>query len=431
MRLPIPNLAFCPTPGTALPNVRLLLAASAVLVAACWARAAQASDREIVLRVADYVVNHTSGQLIDQQTGETFESGAGRPVRDGIGIKDQYNFWQYPNAIINLAMFDLAAATGERKYREFPVRFYDFFFRNADYLRQLYDAGFRRWEYSWYFRMDQPDTCGPHAAGLIEVQRIDPRTVYQDFIERTAALITSPGYQLADGTWAKPKPRIGTIWIDDLYMGVSFLAKYGAVYGRPEAWDFAVRQVIQFDRYLYDPVSGLYYHNYYTDLRRPGLAHWGRANGWFALAQVSLLDVLPRDHPQRAALLALLDRQVYGLSRHQGESGLWHQLLDKTDSFLETSGSAMFTYAIARAINEGWIDRRYSSIALAGWEGVKSRVDGDGAILGVCQQTGISDTLTFYYRRQTPFNDFHATGTIIRAGLEIIRLKETARDPAR
>ncbi|MBM3855787.1 MAG: glycosyl hydrolase, partial [Verrucomicrobia bacterium] len=193
------------------------------------------------------------------------------------------------------------------------------------------------------------------------------------------------------------------------------------------SWDFAVRQIIQFDRYLFEPANGLYYHNYYSDLRRPGIAHWGRANGWFALALVSLLDVLPQDHPRRAALLAIFDRQVYGLSKFQSESGLWHQLLDKTDSFLETSCSAMFTYAIARAVNEGWIERRYASIALAGWEGVRSRIDGEGAILGVCRQTGIGDTLSFYYRRETPHNDFHATGTIIRAGLEVIRLKEAMK----
>ncbi|MBM3854184.1 MAG: hypothetical protein FJ399_13675, partial [Verrucomicrobia bacterium] len=104
---------------------------SLLLTAAGGASAARLPDREIVLRVADYVVQHTEGKLIDHQSGETFDSGAGRPVRDGVGIKDQYSFWQYPNAIINLAMFELAAATREGKYRDHPVRFYDFFFRNA------------------------------------------------------------------------------------------------------------------------------------------------------------------------------------------------------------------------------------------------------------------------------------------------------------
>ena len=73
------------------------------------------------------------------------------------------------------------------------------------------------------------------------------------------------------------------------------------------------------------------------------------------MAQADLLSRLPEDYPQREALLENFHQQVSGVCRYQGENGLWHQLLDKTDSYDEVTGTAMFTFAIARGVKEGWI----------------------------------------------------------------------------
>jgi len=112
-----------------------------------------------------------------------------------------------------------------------------------------------------------------------------------------------------------------------------------------------------------------------------------------------------------------------GIARYQGGDGLWHQLLDKTDSYLETSCSAMFAYTVARAVNKGYIEPRYASIALRGWEGVMSKILSDGQVEGVCAGTGVSDDLVHYYRRPTPLNDIHGIGAVILAGVEILQLK--------
>jgi len=66
--------------------------------------------------------------------------------------------------------------------------------------------------------------------------------------------------------------------------------------------------------------------------------------------------VLPENHPRRPAVLALYRDHVRGLAALQDGAGLWHQLLDRPDSYLETSASAMYVYSIARGINRGWID---------------------------------------------------------------------------
>jgi rhamnogalacturonyl hydrolase YesR len=141
------------------------------------------------------------------------------------------------------------------------------------------------------------------------------------------------------------------------------------------------------------------------------------------LAQVDLLDRLPKDHPSRDTLLVLLRRQMLGIARYQGAEGLWHQLLDKTDSYFETSCTAMFTYAVARSVNKGYIEPRYASIARRGWEGVLSRIHPDGQVEGVCAGTSVSDDLVAYYKRPTPMNDIHGIGAVLLAGAEVLQMK--------
>ena len=66
---------------------------------------------------------------------------------------------------------------------------------------------------------------------------------------------------------------------------------------------------------------------------------------------------------------------------------MWHQLLDRTDSYLETSATAMFTFAIARGVNRGWISPAYAPVAQTGWRALEQRVRPDGQIEGICVGT--------------------------------------------
>jgi rhamnogalacturonyl hydrolase YesR len=197
----------------------------------------------------------------------------------------------------------------------------------------------------------------------------------------------------------------------------------GELTGDVKYFDDAAKQVENFQKYVFDTAMGLMHHCWYSDVNRPGVAFWGRANGWALLAQVDLLDRLPNNHPKRGKLLDILQRHILGVARYQGGEGLWHQLLDKTDSYLETSCSAMFTYAIARSVHKGYIEPRYASIARRGWEGVMAKIRPDGQIEGVCAGTGVSDDLVFYYHRPTPMNDAHGVGAVLLAGTEILELR--------
>lgn len=84
----------------------------------------------------------------------------------------------------------------------------------------------------------------------------------------------------------------------------------------------------------------------------------------------------------------------------------------------------MFTYGVAKGVNEGWLDGRYATIALKGWEGIKSMITPDGQVGGICVGTGIQDDLGYYYRRPVEMNDNHGLGALIMAGTEVLRMKQ-------
>jgi rhamnogalacturonyl hydrolase YesR len=133
--------------------------------------------------------------------------------------------------------------------------------------------------------------------------------------------------------------------------------------------------------------------------------------------------VLPKDHPQRTQLLNIFRAHAAGLRRVQAPSGLWHQLLDRPDSYEETSASAMFVFALTRAINRGWISREtWAPIVLRAWNGLKTKVNSTGQVEGTCIGTGLGWDDTFYLNRPTDVNAAHGYGPIFLAGSEVIRL---------
>ena len=155
---------------------------------------------------------------------------------------------------------------------------------------------------------------------------------------------------------------------------------------------------------------------------------WGRANGWALMAMLELLSVLPEEHPGFQSVLEQFRAHVYGLVRHQSGSGFWHQLLDRNDSYLETSATSIITFSLARAINKGFIDKfAFAPIALLGWNALSTKINALGQVEGTCVGTGMGFDPAFYYHR--PVNVFaaHGYGPVLLAGAEMIRLLETEK----
>ena len=391
----------------------------------CEAIAFQDSSETInkVRVVASAVLRDATFRFVDRHSGQSFKSTDAIPSDVNIQLESPYTDWRYWNGVLNIAMIRSGEVNHDTSYRDFAYKNIAFNFDNYRYFEKRY-KGEGKWNYPFgqRFITEELDDCGAMGAGVIEVYRRDPQQRYREYIDQAAEHMLIRQTRLPDGTFARSFPHKWTIWADDLYMSVSFLARMGELTGDARYLDDAAQQVINFHRYLFDEDLGLMHHCWYADVQRPGVAFWGRANGWALLAQVDLLDRLPANHPKRTTLIALLQRHMLGIARYQSAEGLWHQLLDKTDSYLETSCSAMFTYAVARAVNRGYIEPRYASIARRGWEGVMTKVRVDGQIEGVSAGTSVSDDLVYYYRRPALLNDVHGIGAVLLAGTEILRL---------
>jgi unsaturated rhamnogalacturonyl hydrolase len=385
---------------------------------------AKPTTEEIVRRVANHVIDSTSFKFVNTATGEKFESTKGRDTSNNVKAESRYNKWAYVNGVLTVGMMRLSSVLNDRKYSDYSQRNFDFIFSNLDYFKKMYDAKTPRVEWGAFYSMGNLDACGSMAAGLTDANMIANKKEYRAYLDRAADYILTKQLRLADGTLARPQPRNATLWADDLYMSVPFLARMGKLTGDNKYFDDAIKQVENFNHYLYDSAAGLFFHCWYGDVKMNGVAHWGRCNGWIAMAQTELLNNLPAGHPKKQELINLLLRQIVGFSRYQDISGLWHQVLDKPDSYLESSVTAMFTYAVAKAVNEGWINKTYLTIAEDGWKGLSTKITSAGDAQDVCIGTNIGDNIAFYYNRPKELNDTHALGAVLMAGVEMMRAKK-------
>ena len=384
-----------------------------------------AAAKKDLTAVADRIISETSFSLKDKNSGKLYNSAADAPADADLVIDSRYNDWRYWNGLINIAMIRLGKVLNDSSYINYALKNIAFDFDNYKYFEKRY-KGEDKWSYPYgqLFTMADLDDYGSMGAGVIEVYKLDKKDAYKNYIDKAADHILNFQHRFPDGSFIRSFPKRWTLWADDLYMSISFLSRMGELSGDSKYFDLASMQVINYNNHLFDKEKGLMYHNWYSGTDKHGVAFWGRANGWALLAQIDLLERVPDNYSKRDTLLALFKRHIDGIIKYQDNDGLWHQLIDKEDSYEETSCSAMFTYSIARAVNRGILDRSYSAYAVKGWEGLASKIRPDGQIEGVCTGTVVSDNLNDYYMRPAPLNDVHGIGVVLLAGCEILNLKK-------
>ena len=245
------------------------------------------------------------------------------------------------------------------------------------------------------------------------------------------------------GFWHKQRYPY-QMWLDGLFMGAPFYAEYVKMFNGPAAdYDDIAKQYRLMDKAAYDPKTGLYYHAWdekrQQDWANPatGLSSnfWGRAVGWWAMAQVDVLDFLPPDHPGRAQIIPLIKKTSDGIVKWQDkDSGLWWQVMDqgtRKGNYLEATCAAMFVYSMAKAVNQGYLSRDYVPVILKGYEGIITRfikTDGAGLIslTRCCSVAGLGygrdGSYEYYLREPIVDNDLKGVGPFILAGIELQKL---------
>lgn len=245
---------------------------------------------------------------------------------------------------------------------------------------------------------------------------------------------------LEGGFWHKKRYPY-QMWLDGLYMGAPFYAQYAQYYKEPNLFHDVVNQFVLVHKRTYNPATGLNYHGW--DERKfqkwadpqTGCSpnYWGRAEGWYAMALVDVLDFLPKDFSGRVKILEILNQVAAGIKKYQDpKTGLWYQVLDqggRDGNYLEATASSMFSYALLKAVRMGYIGKDYKAVAEKGYTGIvehliKTNEDGTISLTKCCAVAGLGGnpyrdgSYEYYVNETVRDNDPKGVGPFILASIE-------------
>ena len=325
----------------------------------------------------------------------------------------------YEWGVTYASMLTAAEATGDQRYAAYT---YDRF-KFLSEVAPRFKGGAVDGQLRQVLNPRALDDAGAVCAAMIKANMLNSSLDNREMIDRYMDFIMNKEHRLSDGTFARNRPLINSVWLDDMFMSIPAIVNMGRYTGDKKYYDEAVKQVLQFSGRMFVPEKGLFMHAWIESMDVHPTFHWGRANGWAILTMTEVLDVLPENYPGRDKILAILRAHIAGIASRQSGEGFWHQLLDRPDSYLETSATAIFTYCIAHAINKGWVNpQAYGPVATLGWNAVSTMINEKGQVEGTCVGTGMGFDPAFYYYR--PVNEFaaHGYGPAIWAGAEMITL---------
>ncbi len=380
--------------------------------------------KETLNRIRLYYEATSELKIIDTESGEEIKNF--KKLNPNAQVTEGFNSeWSYTHGVVLSAFEYIDDIIDEPAYFANNVRFYDLVIETLPYFSKIKEKYDKKSKYGWGRtpNFHALDDCGSIGAAMIKTYLKDKNDDYLELINTTADYISNKQLRLDDGTLARHRPQYESIWADDLYMSVPFLTNMGVLTGEKKYFDDAARQILQMAERLYIPQKELFDHGWsVTSGDYDPRFYWGRANGWTLMAMAELLSTMPEDHESRADILHLYRSMVRSLAGLQNGTGFWHNMLDKTDTYLETSCTAMFTFAIAKGINEGWINHVYGPVALTGWNAINSRVLENGAVDGTCEGTTFAHDNTYYYYRGKSIYATHGYGPVLYAGAEMIKL---------
>ncbi|MET3848216.1 glycoside hydrolase family 88 protein [Paenibacillus sp. OAE614] len=250
---------------------------------------------------------------------------------------------------------------------------------------------------------------------------------YKQALHTLVPLLKSWRTNPSGGFWHKGHCP-NQMWLDGLYMAGPIAVQFGRTFGDSEYFDMMAYQAILMSKHTKDPGTGLMYHGWDETKEaswadpETGLApeFWGRAIGWYPVALLEMFEHLPENHKDKAALTVILQDLLAALPKYQDPaSGLWYQVVDKgdrPDNWLESSCTALYVHAIAKAVRCGYLDESYLQYAWKGYQGVIDtlKFDENGRVIigQICIGTGIGD-YAHYIARPTSENDLHGAGAFI------------------
>ena len=205
------------------------------------------------------------------------------------------------------------------------------------------------------------------------------------------------------------------VWLDGIFMGLPFRCLTASTQLKPKEaikiYDDAVNQLkITYER-TFDPKTGLNRHAYdetrdaFWSDNETGLSQhcWGRAQGWYSMALIEVLDALPEDYSRRGEVIELLQKDLDAVIKWQDkETGAWYQVMDspgREGNYLESTCTSMFAYVLLKAYNKGYLGTKYRDAGIKAYQGIIKnfiRVNEDKTIslTQCCEVAGLGPAAT-------------------------------------
>ena len=365
-------------------------------------------DRKDVKASIDRVLNY-----LDKTTFAELDE-TGKHLRKG-----DFRLTSYEWGVTYSAMLRAGETTGDERYTKYAIDRMNFLCEQAPRFIKMKEKGEKIDNLmEQVVSPDALDDCGAICCAMLKAKDAKGKKndrLWKEQIARYYDFIANKEHRYTDGQFARLRPVKNTVWLDDMFMGIPALAYNGD-------WNEAVRQFRLFREKMWVSEKSLYRHGWTpTESDYHPSFFWGRANGWALLTACELLDVREDGY-----ILDCFKQHLNGLMALQSADGAWHQLLDRNDTYLETSCTAIYAYCLAHAINKGWIEPEpYIGQTLLAWNYVSAHITEGGQVEGTCVGTGLAFDPAFYAYR--PVNNYaaHGYGPVIWAGAEIYALLST------
>ena len=339
--------------------------------------------------------------------------------------------WNYEQGVQLKAVEQMWYATGDPKYFKFIKSGMDFWM-NADGTIKGYEVE----EYNI-------DHVTPGRA-MLTLYRVTNDDKYRKAVELLRSQLKTHPRTKEGGFWHK-KIYPNQMWLDGLYMGEPFYAEYSQIFGE-DNWNDIANQFVWMEKHARDPKTGLLYHGWDESRQQrwankeTGLSPhvWGRAMGWYAMALVDVLDTFPKNHPRRAEIVAILNREAEAIAKYQDKDGLWWDIIDyggKPKNYHESSASAMFVYALAKGVRQGNLPAKYVSTANKGWAGIRKEFikelpggdldwEGTVSVSGLGGNPYRDGSYDYYMSEKLRTNDAKGLGPAVMAAVEMEMLEK-------
>lgn len=205
------------------------------------------------------------------------------------------------------------------------------------------------------------------------------------------------------------------LWIDDMYMITILQAQAFKATGDIAYINQAAKEMVFYLDEL-QKENGLFHHADNVPI------YWGRGNGWMAAGMAELLEYLPADNIYRSRIMDGYKKMMSTLLRYQDDNGMWHQIVDDSNAWAETSCTGMFTFAFITGVKKGWLNEDiYGPAARKGWIALCSYINDKGDVSEICIGTNKKNDYQFYLNRPKVVGDLHGQAPVLWCATALLK----------